>query len=104
MASTRRPAPPANRTRSSSINLSAHLWCVWQLRPDDAAEGDVRVRRIDRLREAGGGPVPPAVVRRAQMRPALQDLARNPDIGNARVVAILSLRSERVSRDAAGLD
>src|SRR4051812_12316068 len=44
--------------------------------PDDAPETEVRHRRFDGLRLASGGPIAKAVVRRAQVRAALYDVAR----------------------------
>ena len=44
---------------------------------NDAAETEVACRRVDRLRVARRRPVAAAVVRRAQMRAALDDLAGN---------------------------
>src|SRR5262245_17671721 len=71
--------------------------------PDDAAEADMAGRRVNRLGEARGRPVAPAVVRRAQMRSAFQHLARNPDRRLAGVVAVLGARAPWIARDAAGL-
>src|SRR5262249_15241511 len=44
-----------------------------------------------------------AVIRRAQMRAALQHFARNPYFGLARVIARILATAPRVDRDAAGL-
>ena len=46
-------------------------------RPHDAAEADVARRRVDRLGLAGGGAVAQAVVRRTEMRAALDHLPRD---------------------------
>src|SRR5262249_45705808 len=46
--------------------------------PHQAAKTEMARRRIDRLRMARGGAIAAAVVGRAQMRAALDDLARNP--------------------------
>src|SRR5689334_20541960 len=69
----------------------------------DAAEADVARGRVDGLGVARCGPVAPAVVRRAEMRAALQHLARNADIGLAGVVALLRARPAGILRNAAGL-
>src|SRR6188508_2393617 len=52
---------------------------------------------------ARGRAVAAAVVRRAQMRAALDDLAGNPDLRLAGVVAVLLEPAARIFRDAAGL-
>ena len=65
----RRLRPPARLACRSLRRLSR--------RPDDAAEAQVAGRGVDGLRHPGGGPVAAAVVRRAQVRAALHDLARN---------------------------
>src|SRR5262245_23913698 len=54
---------------------TARLAC---LRADDAAEADMARGRIDRLALPGGRPVAQAVVRRAEMRAALDHLAWKP--------------------------
>src|SRR5688500_17104301 len=69
----------------------------------DAAEPHVARRRVDRLGEARGGPVAAAVVRRAQVRAALEHLAGDSDLRLAWVVAALLARPARVGRDAARL-
>src|SRR3954453_1399762 len=51
----------------------------------------------------GRGPVAAAIVRRAQMRAALQHLTRNPDVGLPRVVAIRLGATARVLWYAARL-
>src|SRR5262245_14891565 len=58
---------------------------------------------IDRLRMSRSGAIAAAVIRRAQMRAALDDLAWDPDGGLARVVAALLAPAARVLRDAARL-
>src|SRR5687767_12831382 len=82
-------------TRSAALDLSH--------RPDDAAEANVAGRGIDRLREAGGWTVAPAVVGRAEMRAPLQNLARNRNLRRVWVVADVGTRAARVHRDAARL-
>ena len=70
---------------------------------DDAAKSDVTGRRIDGLCVSRGRPVAPAVVGRAQMRAALQHLARDLDVGLAGVVARGLRPAPGVVGDAAGL-
>src|SRR4029078_7758390 len=77
---------------------------ILSLRPDYAAEPKVAGGGVDGFREPGRGSIPAAIIRRAQLRPALDDLARNADGGIAWIVAGLGFRTERVSRDAARLD
>ena len=55
---------------------------------------------VDGLREARRRTIAPAIVRRAEVRAALQHLARNPDLRLARVVALL-LRRRRA--DSCGM-
>src|SRR5687768_2804412 len=69
--------------------------------PDDAAEADVAGGGVDRLGVARGRAVAAAVARRAQVRAALDDLARNADCRLAGVVAVLLAPATRVCRDAA---
>src|SRR5437867_4212681 len=52
---------------------------------NDTSESDVARGRIHRFRMASGWAVTAAVVRRAQVRAAFEDLARNPDLGLALV-------------------
>src|SRR5262245_23827340 len=68
----------------------------------DASEADVTSRCIDRLRVPGGRAIAPAIVGRAQMRAALQDLAGYAAFGLARVVAQLLSATARVLGDATG--
>src|SRR5258705_3397592 len=60
-------------------------------------------RRIDRLRMARCRPVASAIVRRAQMRAAFDDLPWNLHIGGSEVVAVDLTPAARVLRDTAGL-
>src|SRR6476620_12214209 len=57
---------------------------------------------IDRLRMARCRPVASAVVRRAQMRAAFDDLLWNLDVGRSGVVAAILAPAARVLRNAAG--
>src|SRR6266581_5288660 len=90
-----------SRVTSWSANLSSRR------RPlsHDAAEADVRHAGVDHLRLARGGTVAEAVVRGAEVRAALDHLARDAELRLVRVVA-LGLRDDaRVDgRAAAGLD
>src|SRR6476646_4363772 len=61
----------------------------------------MRHRRVDHLRLASGGAVAEAVVRRAEVRAALDHLARDVLSGLAGVEALLGRRDPRVRRDAA---
>src|SRR5215475_11131485 len=58
---------------------------------------------VDRLRVAGGRAVAPAVVRRAEMRAAFDNLPWNPYPRIAIVVALAFSAATRVLRNAAGL-
>src|SRR6185312_9146944 len=72
-------------------------------RPRDAAEADMAGRSVDRLGVARGRAVAAAVMGGAEMRAALQDLAGNSDVGEARVVACSLAAAAGILRDAAGL-
>ena len=83
----RRPGPllPSSRLRRSSRAARAN--CRLSLISDhllssldDAAEADMAGRGVDRLGVARGRAIAAAIVRRAQMRAALQHLARNADL------------------------
>src|SRR4030095_7878610 len=69
----------------------------------DAPESEVADRGVHGLRHAGRRPVPPAVVRRAQVRAALHHLARDANVGQAGVVALLSRAAPGVADGTAGL-
>src|SRR6185436_10487218 len=69
----------------------------------DAPEADVASGRINRLRMARGGSVAAAVVGRAQVRAALENLARDPDLRMAGIVAAALRAAARVLGDAAWL-
>ena len=70
-------------------------------RAHDAAEAEVRHRRVDHLRLARGRPVAQAVVGRAQVRAALDHAARDVLAGLPGVVARVRRGHARVARDAA---
>src|SRR5215470_6524627 len=59
-------------------------------------------RGVDRLGVPRGRAVAAAVVWRTEMRAALQHLARDPDLGLARVITLRLVPAARVQRDAAG--
>src|SRR5262245_28378938 len=86
------PRPIAGTERGLSIR---------RCHPHHAAEPDVAGRRVDRLRIAGGRPVAPAIVGRAQVRSALEHLPGNPDIRLARIVALRLAPAARVVGNAA---
>src|SRR3954465_345235 len=71
--------------------------------PDHAAKPEMAGGGVDRLGMARGGPIAPAVVRRAQMRAALDHLARDLDVGLAGVVAPLLGTAARIFRHTARL-
>src|SRR5215469_769713 len=73
-------------------------------RPDDAAKADMAHRGVDRLCVAGCRAIPPAVIRRAEMRAALQYLARDRDFRLSGIKARLAYAAARVLRDAAGFE
>src|SRR5690606_19490507 len=58
---------------------------------------------IDRLRMARGRAIAPAIVRCAQVRPALQHLAQYSDVRLSGGVALLLAAAARILRDAARL-
>src|SRR5271166_1794819 len=70
---------------------------------NDATETHMARRGVDRLRMTRGRTVAAAVIRRAQVRAALEHLSRNHDCGLAGVVARVLTTAERIDRDAAGL-
>src|SRR3954454_13768442 len=68
----------------------------------DTAEAEMTCRCVDLLGVASCRPIASAVVRRAQVRAALDDLARDPDVRRGRLVAAVLAPAARVLRDAAG--
>src|SRR5262245_16100444 len=97
-------APMSRATALTSCAKSASISILRLRRSDDAAEPDVTRGRVDRLRKAGGWPVAAAVVRRAEMRPALQHLARDSDRRQRRIVAVLRPRATGIPGNAGRLD
>src|SRR4051794_27044998 len=85
----------------SNITSSSVMGCVNAFSPD-AAEAEVTCRCVDLLGMARRRPIASAVVRRAQVRAALNDLARDPDVRRGRVVAAVLAPAARVLRDAFG--
>src|ERR1700730_5975842 len=69
---------------------------------DHASESDVARSRIDRLGMARGRAVAATIVRCAQMRATLENLARNPDLRLKRIVTLVFASSARVLGNAAG--
>src|SRR3954452_18510086 len=69
----------------------------------DTAEADVAHRRVDGLRMPRGGAVAPAVARCTQVRAALQDLARDPDLRLTGVVTGLFAPAAWIVGNAASL-
>src|SRR5262249_6841472 len=71
--------------------------------PDDATKAKVTCGCIDWVRVTRRRPITTAVVGCAEMRAAFDDLARNPEIGLAGVVACTFGPAARVLRNAARL-
>ena len=84
--------PPYRRVDGSSNPLS-----------NDTSETQMACRRVHILRMTRRRAVSPAVVWRAQMRTALDDLARYFCSWPARIIAVLLACTARVLRNAAGL-
>src|SRR6516162_2747157 len=78
-------------------------WAVAGELANNTTEADMARRGVDRLRMSRRRTVTAAVVRRTQMRAALQHLARNLDFGLAGVVARVLRPAPRVQWDAAVL-
>src|SRR6476661_7286525 len=69
----------------------------------DASKPKMTGGCVDRLRVARSRPVASAVIRRAQMRAAFDDLLWNLHVGRSGVVAVVLPPAARVLRNAAGL-
>src|SRR5215469_538177 len=98
-------AMPVRRIASSVVadaGLGAQLNASVTPLPDDAAEADVARRGIDGLGVACRRTVAATVIGRAQVRAALQHLARDADVRLAAVVAALLRRAARILRRATG--
>src|SRR5437660_1068592 len=96
----------ARPVASSNVCFGRHLLCssvMGSFLSFDATESNVTGRRVDRFGMARRRPVAAAIIGRAQMRPTLEHLARDLDVGRARVVALVFATAARVFRDAAGL-
>ena len=72
-------------------------------RPHHAAEPDMAGRGIDRLGVARGGAIAAAIIRRAEMRAAFQDFARDADVWLTWIKARFLAPAARIARDAARL-
>src|SRR5882757_239628 len=72
-------------------------------RPSDASKAKMTGGSIDRLRMPRCRPVASAVVRRAQMRAAFDDLPWNPHVGRSGIITVGLAAAARVLRDAASL-
>src|SRR5215469_3945200 len=94
------------RRIASSVVVDAELGALLNASvtpvPDDAAEADVAGGGIDGLGVARRRTVAAAVIGRAQVRAALEHLARDADVRLAAVVAALLRRAVRILRRAAG--
>src|SRR6266700_120277 len=75
---------------------------MW-FRSPDASKSHVTRGRIDRLGVSRGGPVAAAIVWRAQMRAAFQNLAGNSDLRLAEIEAFVLHSAARIFRNAARL-
>src|SRR5262245_64221738 len=95
--STRSAAPRANWATVSSISRPGNRG------PRDAAEADVTRGGVHGFGEARRRPISPAIVRRAQMRAALEHLARDGDLRRARIATVFGAAAARVARNAARL-
>src|ERR1700731_2579010 len=69
----------------------------------DATETDMARRGVHRPGMTRGRAVAAAVIRRTEVRAALQHLTRNLDFGLAGIVARFLTTAPRIRRDAAGL-
>src|SRR6516225_3124885 len=94
------------RRIASSVVIDAELGALLSASvtpvPDDAAEADVAGGGVDGLGVARRRTIAATVIRGAQMRAALQYLARNADVRLAVVVAALLRRAAWILRRAAG--
>src|SRR5215469_437172 len=94
------------RRIASSVVIDAELGALLAASvtpvPDDAAEADVARRGVDGLGVTRRRTVATAVVRSAQMRAALQHLARNADVRLAAVVTTILRRAAWILGGAAG--
>src|SRR6476659_43413 len=96
-----RPAPSCGADWDDCPLLRSS--CIAVPFSDHATKSDVAGGGIDRLRMPGCRPVAAAIVRRAQVRAAFEDFARDLDGGLARIEAVLLAPAARVLGDAAGL-
>src|SRR5262245_28415583 len=68
----------------------------------DAAESKVTRGGVHHLRHPSGRPIATAVIRGTEVRPALHDLAGDPDLRGSGIVAVLTSATTRVGDRAAG--
>src|SRR5262245_62064978 len=100
---------PVSRLRHWQEEKNAKIGPFWaadsrcRAAPDDAPKAEVARRGIGRLGVAGRWAITAAIARRAQMRAAFDDLARDLDLRLARIVAAVFAPAARVFRNAAGL-
>src|ERR1700741_2666081 len=85
------------------LSSSLHGLCVVRDLANDAAESQVACGRVHILRVPRRGAVAPAVIGRAQMRAALDDLAGDSCARLARIVAVLLAGAARILGNAARL-
>src|SRR6185295_9347510 len=83
-----RPAEPGSHARHGCHGASPWI-ALFARPPDDTAKSHVARRGVDRLRVTRRRSVAAAIVRRTQVRAALEHLARNPDARLAAVVAVV---------------
>src|SRR5580693_1953061 len=113
--------PPKTATTVAMIKIAENvvlfmtLSCAWRLQvkfggvgstgafSDHTPESEVARRRIHRFRMARGRAVAAAVIRRAQMRAAFDDLAGDFDLRLAGVVALRLAAAARIFRHTARL-
>src|SRR5688572_14457948 len=96
-----RTSQPPDEIRPVPCKDVVHLCSARRDGPHDTAETEVTRRRIDRLGESRGRPIPLAIVRRTQMRASFDHLPWNAYLGLAGVVAFVLLTAARVPRRAA---
>ena len=97
------PLDPKHDSQYSSLFHSTPDTRHSTLSPHDTPKPQMTGRGIDGLRHARGRPVAPAVIRRAEIRPALHHLARNLDVRRVGIVAFLLLCASRIHGSAAGM-
>src|SRR5580693_1371845 len=104
--SSARAAFPRGLVSSGIFKLLLHCenWRLFRgFGPLHATESDVARGGIDRLGMTRRGTVAAAIIRRAEVRAALQHLARNPDVRQTGIVTGLFAAAARVLGNAARL-